>query len=86
MELMEDIVQPTNELHIQIELVHGEQSAGGSQQDGEKLLQQFHVIVSLLLGETLLASVLGSTQSAHQLRVGLQLNDFELQHVLDGLL
>ena len=86
MELMEDIVQPANELHIQIELVHGEQSAGGSQQDGEKLLQQFHVIVSLLLGETLLASVLGSTQSAHQLRVGLQLNDFELQHVLDGLL
>ena len=40
----------------------------------------------LLLGETLLASVLGSAQSAHQLRVGLQLNDFELQHVLDGLL
>ena len=40
----------------------------------------------LLLREALLAGILGSAQSAHELRVGLEVDDLQLQDMLDGVL
>ena len=90
------LINLAHQLLVQIPEVHHEQRTDDGGGGGERLLQDFckyriHSLLlsgrgGLLLGKTLLTGILGSAQSAHELRVGLQIDDFELQHVLDGLL
>ena len=44
------------------------------------------MLIGLLLGETLLTGIFGSAESAHELGVGLEVDNLELQNVLNGFL